>query len=259
MKTSGPVADTLPPIKGFLPSSLIEWEGKVAAAVFLPGCNFRCPFCHATDLVLGADKLNTIPFDAVARHLEANRGWIDGVVLSGGEPTLHAGLAHLIEALRTLVPGIKLDSNGASPEALDALVQKGLIDFVSMDVKAPLGEAYQRATGGVGVDCADIQRSIALLRDGGIGHEFRTTVVPGLHTQADVVAIARLLGPGERLVLQQFAPLNCLDPSLNERKPYGRDALRDMARAAAEHVASCHLRGEQASQLPAAEAGRTPS
>ncbi len=253
------MADTLPPIKGFLPSSLIEWEGKVSSGVFLPGCNFRCPFCHATDLVLAADKLDTIPFDAVARHLEANRGWIDGVVVSGGEPTLHAGLADLIEALRPLAPGIKLDSNGSNPQVLDALVRKGRIDFVSLDVKAPLGEAYQRATGGVGVDCAAIQRSIALLRDSGIGHEFRTTVVPGLHSRADVVAIARLLGPDERLVLQQFAPLNCLDPSLNERKPYGRDALRDMAQAAAEHVASCHLRGEQESQLAAAEGGRTPS
>lgn len=235
---------SLPPLKGFLPSSLIEWEGKVSCALFLPGCNFRCPFCHASSLVLAGQKTEAIPFEPIQRRLRANEGWLDGAVVSGGEPTLHKHLIDLILELRKLVPAIKLDTNGSNPHVVRDLLAEGLLDFVSMDVKAPLGEAYKRAAG-VDVDCAAIAETIALLHDSGVGHEFRTTVVPGLHECADVVAIARHLGRGERLILQQFAPLNCLDPRLNEAKPYPRSVLRDMARAAGEFLAECRVRGER--------------
>ncbi len=245
------MSDALPPIKGFLPSSMIEWEGRLASAVFLPGCNFRCPFCHASALVLRASELPTIPFEAVADHLADNQGWIDGVVVSGGEATLHPGLGALIEALRRLVPGIKLDTNGTSPHVLETLIDDGLIDAVAMDVKCPLDASYNRAAG-TRVDLDAVGASIELLRSSGIGHEFRTTVVPEIHEASDVVAIARLLGPGERLVLQQFAPLECLDPTFLDVKPYTRDALRQMAAAAREFVAECHLRGEPAEAAHAA-------
>jgi pyruvate formate lyase activating enzyme len=236
----------LPPIKGFLPSSLIEWEGRVSCAIFLPGCNFRCPFCHASRLVTGAAEMEDVPFDEVAGHLRANQGWIDGVVVSGGEPTLHRNLADLIAALREHVHGIKLDTNGSNPDAVAELVQRRLIDFVAMDVKAPLGDAYRVAVG-VEVDCSAIARCIELLCGSGVGHEFRTTVVPGLHTREDIVGIARLLGPHESLILQQFAPLNCLDPSYLDRRPYDRTELRAMADAAGEFVAECRLRGDVSS------------
>ena len=237
-------AHGLPPIKGYLRSSLIEWEGKISCAVFLPGCNFRCPFCHAAALVAGADETETIPFQSVAAHLTANAGWIDGAVVSGGEPTLHKNLRDLILTLRELVPAIKLDSNGTHPRVVEALLAEGLVDFVAMDVKAPLDERYSRAAG-VPVDCGAIAASVRLLRESGVAHEFRTTVVPGLHAPADIVAIAQFLGRGERLVLQQFAPLNCLDERYNELTPYGRDELRDMARAARAFLDDCVLRGER--------------
>jgi len=235
--------DGLPPIKGFVPASLIEWEGKVSCALFLPQCNFRCPYCHATDLVTGAAELETIPFGLVAKHIEENRGWIDGVVVSGGEATVHPALPRLIEALREHVPAVKLDSNGSKPDVVEQLIESKLIDCVSMDVKAPLGEAYERAAG-VPVDCGALQATVDLLRSGGIAHEFRTTVVPGLHTCEDIVEIARQLGPTETLILQQFAPLNCLDPSFLGRRPYSREQLREMAGAASELVAECRVRGE---------------
>ena len=239
------MTDAWPPIKGFLPSSMIDWEGKLASLVFLPGCNFRCPFCHASALVLRGDELPTIPFQAVADHLVENKGWIDGVVVSGGEATLHRGLAPFIQALRQHVPAIKLDSNGSRPDVLEALIRDGLIDAVAMDVKAPLDAAYSRAAG-VRVDLEAVAASIELLSASGIEHEFRTTVVPEIHSLDDVVAIARLLGPGESLVLQQFAPLECLDPTFLDVRPFSRDELREMAAAADEHVADCHLRGERA-------------
>lgn len=242
----------LPPIKGYLPSSLIEWEGRISCVVFLPGCNFRCPFCHAAALVVAADKTETIPFESVAARLRANEGWIDGAVVSGGEPTLHKNLRDLILALRELVPAIKLDTNGSNPAVVEALLAEGLVDFVAMDIKAPLGEGYSRAAG-VPVDCGAITASIRLLRECGVAHEFRTTVVPCLHTAADIVAIAQLLGSGERLVLQQFAPLNCLDGRYNDLTPYGRDELRGMARAARGFLDDCVLRGERSN------GGETPS
>lgn len=241
--------DGLPPIKGFLPTSLIEWEGKLSCALFLPGCNFRCPFCHAGDLVLRSAQIQDVPLADVLRHVRANQGWIDGAVISGGEATIHPGLEWLIRLLREHVGGIKLDTNGSHPEAIERLIADGLVNCVAMDVKAPLGAAYNAAAG-VEVDPSAVRRSIALLRSSGIEHEFRTTVVPGLHTARDIVEIARLLGPEETLVLQQFAPLNCLDPAYLTRRPYSREQLREMAAAAGEFVARCRIRGEAASRNP---------
>jgi pyruvate formate lyase activating enzyme len=235
--------DGLPPIKGFLPTTLIEWEGRVSCCIFLPCCNFRCPFCHARDLVLPGMDLDAIPFSSVVGHLEANRGWIDGLVVSGGEPTLQPRLASLIQELRRHVPAIKLDTNGSSPDVVAALLDDGLVDAVAMDVKAPLGEAYSKAAG-VAVDCSAIRATIDLLCSRGVAREFRTTVVPGLHTRGDIVAIARQLGSTEALVLQQFAPLNCIDPLFLERRPFPREELREMASAASEFVAECRVRGE---------------
>lgn len=241
------MSEGLPPVKGFLPTSLIEWEGRVSCAVFLPGCNFRCPFCHAADLVLRPDEIEDVPLQAIVKHLQDNRGWVDGVVVSGGEATLHDRLPSLIAVLREHVPGIKLDTNGSHPEAVEELIRAGLVNSVAMDVKAPLGESYDVAAG-VPVDSQAVKASIELLRSIGVEHEFRTTVVPGLHTCRDLVEIGRLLGPAETLVIQQFAPLNCIDPSYGERRPFTREQLRDMASAATEFVGRCRLRGEAFAQ-----------
>lgn len=237
------MSGSLPPIKAFLPTSMIEWEGRLSCAIFLPGCNFRCPFCHARDLVLYHDELEDVPLEKVLRHLLDNRGWVDGVVISGGEATTHEGLTSLIAVLREHVGSVKLDTNGSNPQVVEALVNAGLVNSVAMDVKAPLDERYSLAAG-VPVDVEAVRETLEFLRSSGVEHEFRTTVVPGLHTCHDIVEIARCLGPTESLVLQQFAPLNCLDPSYGERRPFTRDHLRDMAEAAKEFVAHCRLRGE---------------
>ncbi len=235
--------DGLPPIKGFLPTSMIEWEGRLSCALFLPECNFRCPFCHASDLVLRPDEVQDVSLGAVIEHLQANRGWVDGVVVSGGEATLHGGLADLLGILHEHVGGVKLDTNGSRPEVVAELIEAGLVNAVAMDVKAPLDGRYS-AVAGVPVDPEAIRATIGLLRSRGIEHEFRTTVVPGLHTARDIVEVARALGPSETLILQQFAPLNCIDPSYGDLTPFTRDQLRDMASAATEFVARCRLRGE---------------
>ncbi|HUT33895.1 MAG TPA: anaerobic ribonucleoside-triphosphate reductase activating protein [Planctomycetota bacterium] len=237
------MSDGLPRIKGFLPTSLIEWEGRVSCALFLPGCNFRCPFCHASDLVLRPDEIPDVSLGSIVEHLQANRGWVDGAVVSGGEATLHEGLAGLLGVLREHLAGIKLDTNGSRPEVVRELMDAGLVNSVALDIKAPLDERYSAAAG-VPVDPEAVRATIGLLRSRGIEHEFRTTVVPGLHCARDIIEIARELGPAETLVLQQFAPLNCIDPAYQELRPFSRDQLRDMASAATEFVAGCRLRGE---------------
>lgn len=242
-ENGSPPRGGLPPIKGFLPTSLIEWEGRIASAVFLAGCNFRCPFCHARDVVLEPDKLEDIPLDEVLAHLEEQKGWIDGVEISGGEPTIHPGLADLIGVFQDCGLAVKLDTNGSNPGVLKSLIDADLVAAVAMDIKGPMDESYSAAAG-VEVDVAFIRASIDILRSSGIEREFRITVVPGMHSARDIRSIAQTLGKGEKLILQQFAPLNCLDPAYNERAPMKRDELRDMASLAAEFVSECRVRGE---------------
>ena len=237
---------SLPPVKGLIPASLIEWEGRLSCSIFLPGCNFRCPFCHARDLVAASGEIDPIPLSAVLDHLDRNRGWIDGVVVSGGEATLHRTLPQLIATLRDHVPTVKVDTNGSQPMMLERLLDGGLIECVAMDFKAPFHKYAQAA--GSAVDCDAVRATIALLRTRGIEREFRTTVVPGLHDIEDIVEIGRELGSTETLILQQFAPLNCLDSSYLDRRPYNRDQLREMAAAAAPFVRECRLRGDPSSK-----------
>jgi len=233
----------LPPIKGFIENTLIDWEGKVAAEVFLPGCNFRCGYCHAAHLVTAAATLETIPFDAVINSIKRNEGWLDGVVISGGEPTLHEGLRDLILRFRAEGLAIKLDTNGTRAQTLDGLLRDGLLDCVSMDVKAPLDHRYAEVTR-VECDVDAIAESIALVIGSGIDHEFRTTVCPAYSDLEDVVEIARSLAGTRRYVLQTFRPVNCLDPKLLDVQPYDADQMKRMAAAASAHVPNCFVRGD---------------
>ena len=176
----------LPALKGLVENSLIEWPGKISIVVFLAGCNFRCPFCHSRDLVLKAENGESVPFDGVRELLADRQDWVDGVVVSGGEPTVVPGLDELLLQLKGLGTATRVNTNGSRPAVLKDLVQRGLLDSVAMDVKAPLNEKYSRLAG-VEVDLAAIAETIDWLtlggaggagRTGGAGEvEFRTTVV----------------------------------------------------------------------------------
>jgi len=228
-------------IKGLQETTLIDWPGRLCSTIFLPYCNFRCPFCHAKQLVLEPETLETIPVETVLETVVRLEGWLDGVVICGGEPTLHEGLGDLIRALRGAGAAVKLDTNGSQPEALRGLLDEGLLDFVAMDVKAPLDDRYRRATG-VNCDLEALRSSIRLIIDSGVDYEFRTTMCPEFVTPGDVVEIAQTLTGAKRLALQQFRPDNCLDPTLEELKPYPPDVLNEAARAAAPHVRKCIVR-----------------
>ena len=217
-------------MKGFIATSLLDWPGKVSAVVFLPGCNLRCPFCHNHPLVLRPDTLPDIPLDTVLASIRKHRGWVDGVVITGGEPTVYPGLEAVISAIRETGLPVRLDTNGTRPDVLNSLIAKGLIEAVAMDIKAPLkATAYGRAAG-VNVDVAKILESIGILTGSGLDVSFRATVVPGLHDEAAVSRMARAVAG--RLTLQNFRPDDALDPDFRRILPFTPDEFRRLLDAA---------------------------
>jgi len=204
---------------------MLDWPGRLAATVFLGGCNLRCPFCHNPDLVMGGRRSESI--DVLLAHLHERRDWLDGVVITGGEPCCEPRLIELLRALKAQGMPIKLDTNGTAPEVLDSAITQNLVDFVALDVKAA-PERYGRATG---VDGAweSVSASIALVLRSGVDHEFRTTCYPPAVGPNDLAHIAALLAGGRRYVLQQYRPLRTLDPAATSVRPHQPDTLRSAA------------------------------
>lgn len=231
------------PIKGFNPHTFIDWEGKIACVIYLPGCNFKCPFCHSSDLVLNPETLESVDYTYIKSFFKEKKGWIDGVVIGGGEPTLYKHLATLAEDIKNRGLLVKLDTNGTNPEVLKDLIDKKLVDYIAMDVKAPLNtQMYSKVTGS-NVDVVNIKQSIDIISNSGVDYEFRTTVVPLFLTRTDIVNIAQMLKGAKRYILQQFAPKDTLDKSMAEVKPYKPDELKQLAQLGSEFVKHCFVRG----------------
>ena len=229
-------------IRGFTPTSLVDWDGKIVSVVYLPECNFRCPYCHNSGLVLCPENLEPVEWEDIARYISDNKDFLDGVCITGGEPTIHRGLPGLIRKIRSLGANVKLDTNGTNPSMLQRLIKEGLVEYVAMDVKAPLDDSYSRCSG-VEVDIAKIRKSIKLLLKGNVGYEFRTTVVPRYLSPEDVLNIARGVQGAEKYVLQQFVPRNTMEEELCEDRLYSAKELKDMARAAEGYVKNISVRG----------------
>ncbi len=223
-------------IKGFLETSFLDWPGKICSVLFLPGCNFRCPYCHNHPLIFRPEQYSTIPLEEIIDRTRSLKNWIDGICLTGGEPTLHADLPSLIREIKRHNLLIKLDTNGSNPRMLEKLIEAEEIDFVSMDVKAPLTPFhYSRATG-LPVNLKPILESIEILKKGRVEVEFRMTVVPGLHKEDDIKNLGSQLRAGHRLILQNFNPENPLDPSLKNIPPYDSKGLKKIEKEVQEMV-----------------------
>jgi pyruvate formate lyase activating enzyme len=213
-----PIPD-FPLIGGYLPTSFLDWEGKVAAVVFLTGCNFRCPFCHNAPLATGmAEGLKTEP---VLSDILKRRRFLDGVVVSGGEPTLYRRLPELLTWFRDVakIP-VKLDTNGSRPDVLDRLLVGGLVEAVAMDIKAPWEKYADLA--GTPVDTDQVRASLALLKPLGTFLELRTTFVPDLLSIEDLRRIRLQLEDDPRWIVQLFQPAHALDPALRDSPPPSR-------------------------------------
>ena len=198
-------------IAGLQPVSLCDYPGRVAAVVFTQGCNLCCPFCHNGGLI-SMEGQALIPQEEVVGKLRRRCRLLEGVVISGGEPTLQPDLMTFIEEVRDLNLSVKLDTNGTRPDVIEALLAKGQLDFIAMDVKAPF-EKYPLLTG-VDVSVDEIKTSIGLIAASGIGHEFRTTFVRPLLTGADIEVLRHALPPASPYKVQSFVPELAVDPGL---------------------------------------------
>jgi len=217
-------------IKGFIENSLLEWEGRLACVVFVAGCNLRCRYCHAGYLLEGR-MIETVPTEQVLDYLRRQHGWIDGLVVTGGEPTLQGqDLLDFITQVRSLGVDVMVETNGTRPDWVDRLIGEKWIQAISMDLKAPLtGERYRPVTGR-DVDVADLRRSVRRIIDSGIEHEFRITVVPGLIGRDELAAMAPELEGACRVALQNFQPSHCLDPALRSVEPYMPEEMDELGR-----------------------------
>ncbi|HEY0307821.1 MAG TPA: anaerobic ribonucleoside-triphosphate reductase activating protein [Acidobacteriaceae bacterium] len=196
---------------GFLPLSLCDYPGKLAAVVFTQGCNYRCPFCHNGGLIARQPAIS-LPIAEVLADLKERRNFLDGVVVSGGEPTLHADLKVFLSALKDMGFTIKLDTNGSRPRVLRELLDLQLLDYIAMDVKASL--LRYAVLAGVFADIGAIQESIALIAESGVQHQFRTTFVPPLQSPEDLTSIRAMLPAGSTHLIQDFQPEHALDKTL---------------------------------------------
>ena len=217
-------------IKGIEKFASRDFPGHISSTVFLGGCTFRCPYCHNADLVLRPGEIQTTPMDIFLSYLDGRKGWLEGVCISGGEPLLHDDIEDLIRVVRDRGLLVKLDTNGSFPGRLEKLLADGLLDWVAMDIKAPL-ERYPEAVR-VPVDVEDIVRSADLVRNAGIRTTFRTTAVPGLIGPGDTVKIGEWLRGAASYVVQQFEPHNTIDPAYLDVRPYEKKELEALVEAA---------------------------
>jgi pyruvate formate lyase activating enzyme len=184
-----------------------------------------------------------VGFDSVAAFLKRKLNWIDGVVITGGEPTLQRELGELAGEIRRLGLKVKLDTNGTRPAEVEALLEAGLVDYVAMDVKAPLDERYHRAAG-VEVDLEALRRSVDIVRALEDRSEFRTTLVPGIVGEEEIVLIAEAIEGASKYVLQRFVPENSLDNALRRAIPYDETFVSGLLKRAGRYVGDCGYRGK---------------
>ena len=189
-------------IHGFNKTTLLDYPGLVAATIFTGACNFRCPYCHNAELVLNPASQPIIPEEEILAHLKKRKGITQGVCITGGEPTLQKDLKDFIKKLKELDLKVKLDSNGYKPEVLKDLVHDNLLDYIAMDVKAPLDE-YE-IIAGVKLDTSKLKESIDFLIAGDLPFEFRTTVIKDFHTRESFEKISELIKGADRYYLQGY-------------------------------------------------------
>lgn len=230
-------------IGGLQKITLIDFPGKIACTVFFLGCNFRCPWCHNPELVLPEkfDKKAEILEKDFFDFLEQRKGLLEAVVLCGGEPTIFIDLPKFCEKIKKQGFLIKLDTNGSNPDMLKNLLAHNLIDYIAMDIKAPFAK-YEMAAG-VKVDLGKIRESIKIIKDSGIDHEFRTTIIPEIHTKQDIIQIAKEISPAKKYYLQNFQAKNkTINPKFQDIKPYPDEFISEIQKAIASFFTICEIR-----------------
>jgi len=229
-------------IGGLQKVTLIDYPGRIACTVFLAGCNFFCPWCYSKELVLPEEikKQPKISPKEFFDFLKERKGLLEGVVLCGGEPTIHQELPQFTQKIKELGFLIKLDTNGSNPQMTKELIDKKLIDYVAMDVKLPKEKYSQIFAKKIKIE--DIEKSIKTLKEGKIDYEFRTTVIPTIHKKEDVLEIVRWIKPAKKYYLQSFRPEKTIDPQFEKIKPYPREFLLELQKEISPFFETCQVR-----------------
>jgi pyruvate formate lyase activating enzyme len=210
-------------IAAFQKFTMIDYPEKLSAVVFTQGCNFRCPYCHNPELVHPHLFTKLIPEKIIFDFLQTRTGKLDAVVVTGGEPTLHNDLILFLSQIKEMGLLVKLDTNGTNPAMLNLLLTHRLVDFIAMDIKAPLAK-YQMLTRS-NIDVLPIMESIELIKKAKIKHEFRTTVVKNLLSENDIQEISHLLGNKVNYAVQNFVPTKTLDAAFMKRESFSKTEL----------------------------------
>ena len=226
-------------VQGLQKLTLLDWPGRMACTVFLSGCDFRCPFCHNSELVEGAPP-PAIPESELLGFLKKRRGVLDGVCVTGGEPLLRPDLAELLEKIKALGYPVKLDTNGNHPEQLRALVERGLVDYVAMDVKN-CPARYAGTAGVSGLALGPIRASLDFLLSGAVDYELRTTVVREFHDEEAISALVAWIAGAKRYYLQAFVDRDTVfRPGLTA---YSKEEMERLSRTARAFVPNTAVRG----------------
>jgi pyruvate formate lyase activating enzyme len=248
-------------IGGLQKLTSIDYPGRLAATVFLIGCDFKCPSCYSSEIVL-PEKIKNQPKISEKyffNFLKKRKGLLEGITICGGEPCLNKNLPQFCKKIKKFGYLVKLDTNGSNPEMLKKLINSKLVDYLAMDIKASLGAKiqnpkskiqtnsksqipkYEMATG-VKIEIAKIKKSIEIIKNSGIDYEFRTTVVPSIHTKEDILQIAKDISPAKRYSLQNFRPEKTINPEFEKIKPYPPEYLLEIQRTIAPFFEICQIR-----------------
>ncbi len=225
-------------ISGIHTLTLLDFPGHVACIVFTPGCNFRCGYCHNAEFVLPEEikkiEHDFIPSEKFFNFLETRIGKLEGVVISGGEPTIHPDLPEFIRKIKELGFLVKLDTNGTNPEMLQKLIQENLVDYIAMDMKASPAK-YAEFTC-VKSDIQNLEKSRDLIIKSKVDHEFRTTYIKGWHTEEAVAEIAQWCTGARKYTLQNFRSQKTLDPSWGKYGSFTEKELKELKKIAGKFV-----------------------
>ena len=228
-------------IKGLEKTSIIDYPPYVCCVIFLYGCNFRCGFCHNPELVVGSRvSVPDITAIEIFRFLRQRKKWLDAVCITGGEPTLHSDLPEFIRQIKLLGYKVKLDSNGTNPEMLESIFSQNIIDFIAMDIKTKIDD-YSLVTNSC-VDVEKIKKSVQLIQQSKIDYEFRTTVVPGIHTNDIFYEMGNWIKGSKTFVIQNFRPQVCLNNSYEKIKPFSTKDLEGFKDIMSEFVENVFIR-----------------
>ena len=227
-------------ILGLQKTTLLDFPGKVASTIFTGGCNFRCPYCHNSELITPPADTLKYSEDEIFEHLISKKRILDGVCITGGEPTLHKDLPEFIKKIKDLGLSVKLDSNGTNPDMLNMLIESKLVDYIAMDIKNSKAK-YNEIACVKNFDISPIEESVTLLLQNNIDYEFRTTIIKECHNSKDIEEIGIWLKGAKAYYLQSYKESKqVLNPIFS---PHSIDTLKDFVNLLKPYIANTNLRG----------------